>query len=245
MILYANLCHIQVTGKMLQCIKFRHSWAMQCSWVIVDFTTIFYVYFSRGHLSHGDSSEGSGSAVENLGHILHLQLELIEKVSLLLIFITIIQYVNEWIKLMCYAAVRAVSRVHRREIRQRPVSQSGDACEGSSRRNSRAVCVVYEVAGCSAEASATTICTLISSVCAFFSVCVSDCFWHNKWRWGNHGMMKVRMRKGIWASCLINIWAFCHTACICNFIGLLVVFIYWMMFIWHWQHCPIRKYHSD
>jgi len=22
-------------------------------------------------------------------------------------------------------------------------------------------------------------------------------------------------------------------------------FVYWLRFAWHWQHCTVRKYHSD
>ena len=34
----------------------------------------------------------------------------------------------------------------------------------------------------------------------------------------------------------------------CNFVLLLIrmgPFIYWVRFIWHWQHCTVRKNHSD
>jgi len=51
-----------------------------------------------------------------------------------------------------------------------------------------------------------------------------------------------------WPACLINLLALPATPRLWNFIicwSVWVRFVYWLGFAWQWQHCTVRKYHSD
>ena len=51
-----------------------------------------------------------------------------------------------------------------------------------------------------------------------------------------------------WASCLINLWAFCRTPWICNFINSLISWVPSFTESYlsgHWQHCTVWKYHFN